>query len=532
MSEKYSKRKMEELLRQTSATLSDEADERIRGKLGIADAAASAKSVRAEDKEVVDFTGTTRRNEKRRTVMNFATVMALAAVVCAVLLTVWVHSLRKDPNTGEEGQVGTTVTVTPTKTEPTPVTISPTPTKPTPELKTVTMRDYCGQDYNTVIEKLLNLDMALQIRYIAESEYHEEYPVAGQVVRQIPSAGETLVEGQAVYLYYSIGRESIVIGDYTGMTSEQVRDAVENKLAIRIDWADSDVVEENHVIGTEPKAGESVPVGSTLTLILSQGSSMIASVPDVVGRREEDAKAILIAAKLNYEIVTAYSDAVPAGIVISQLPDSTIPMVERGAVIRLTVSAGPQPADLSVTPTPTVGPQEVRLNGENFPDDNFRQYIADMFDTNENGALDENEIAGVKTLRIGVNGGSIYCREIRDLKGLEYFTELEELHFSGNGVTELDVSSNTKLRRLTCSYNQLSSLDLSNNTLLENLDCSHNKIKELDLHNNPELFQLYAGNNSITSIDLTDCPLLKHLQLDRGVEVKGAGTEVSYEQAE
>ena len=462
MSEKYSKRKMEELLRQTSATLSGEADERIRGKLGIADAAASAKSVRAEDKEVVDFTDTARRNGKRRAVMNFATVMALAAVVCAVLLTVWVHSLRKDPgsDSGEEGQVGTTVTVTPTKTEPT-VTVSPTPTEPTPT------------------------DV-----------------------------------------------QSIVIGDYTGMTSEQVRDAVENKLAIRIDWADSDVVEENHVIGTEPKAGEPVPVGSTLTLILSQGSSMIASVPDVIGRREEDAKAILIAAKLNYEIVTAYSDAVPAGIVISQLPDSTIPMVERGAVVRLTVSAGPQPADLSVTPTPTVGPQEVRLNGENFPDDNFRQYIADMFDTNENGALDENEIAGVKTLRIGVNGGSIYCREIRDLKGLEYFTELEELHFSGNGVTELDVSSNTKLRRLTCSYNQLSSLDLSNNTLLENLDCSHNKIKELDLHNNPELFQLYAGNNSITSIDLTDCPLLKHLQLDRGVEVKGAGTEVSYEQAE
>lgn len=460
MSEKYSKRKMEELLRQTSATLSGEADERIRGKLGIADAAASAKSVRAEDKEVVDFTDTARRNGKRRAVMNFATVMALAAVVCAVLLTVWVHSLRKDPgsDSGEEGQVGTTVTVSPTPTEPT-VTVSPTPTEPTPT------------------------DV-----------------------------------------------QSIVIGDYTGMTSEQVRDAVENKLAIRIDWADSDVVEENHVIETEPKAGESVPVGSTLTLILSQGSSMIASVPDVVGRREEDAKAILIAAKLNYEIVTTYSDTVPAGMVISQSPDSTIGMVEKGTMIEIIVSLGTEP---EVTPTPAIGLDEILIDEKNFPDTVFRETVAENWDTNQNGALDAAEISACTHIIIRSYDG----KELRSLEGIGFFTELESLSCYKSDITGLDLSRNLKLYNLDCndsrltkldlsantnltvinvSGNELTELDLSSNVKIRRLDCSNNKINSLNLSGNTELTELYCSSNPLNGLDVSNCKKLTRLECFEG----------------
>ena len=49
---------------------------------------------------------------------------------------------------------------------------------------------------------------------------------------------------------------------------------------LRIDWAMSDVVEENHVIDTEPTAGESLAAGSTLTVILSQGNSKVTSVSE------------------------------------------------------------------------------------------------------------------------------------------------------------------------------------------------------------------------------------------------------------
>ena len=109
---------------------------------------------------------------------------------------------------------------------------------------------------------------------------------------------------------------------------------------LRIDWAMSDVVEENHVIDTEPTAGESLAAGSTLTVILSQGNSKVTSVPDVVGKTEDDAEAILIASGLNYITETAYSDTVPAGIVMEQSPDTTLGKMEKGSVVKLVISIG------------------------------------------------------------------------------------------------------------------------------------------------------------------------------------------------
>ena len=92
--------------------------------------------------------------------------------------------------------------------------------------------------------------------------------------------------------------------------------------------------------------------------------------------------------------------------------------------------------------------------------------------------------------------------ELTDLSGSEWFTGLEDLGCTGNYLTELDVSKNTKLQNLYCYKNQLRSLDLSQNTALEELYCHENQLGLLDLSHNTALIELYCYNNQLRSLDL------------------------------
>ena len=84
--------------------------------------------------------------------------------------------------------------------------------------------------------------------------------------------------------------------------------------------------------------------------------------------------------------------------------------------------------------------------------------------------------------------------ELTDLSGIEWFTGLEDLGCTGNYLTELDVSKNTKLQNLYCYKNQLRSLDLSQNTALEELYCHENQLGLLDLSHNTALTADRAGH--------------------------------------
>ena len=125
-------------------------------------------------------------------------------------------------------------------------------------------------------------------------------------------------------------------------------------------------------------------------------------------------------------------------------------------------------------------PQSVEINDKNFPDGNFRRYVKDNLDKNNDGFLSPQEIA--KVTKINVSGSNI-----SDLTGIEHFTALTYLNCSENQLRSLDVSKNTALGSLYCSGNRLTSLDLSQNTNLKSLYCSENQLTSLDLLQNTNL---------------------------------------------
>jgi len=141
-------------------------------------------------------------------------------------------------------------------------------------------------------------------------------------------------------------------------------------------------------------------------------------------------------------------------------------------------------------------PDGIAIDRAHFPDDTFRSYVADNFDTDQNRFLNDDEIAAVTGIVVDSQG-------IADLTGIEYFTALTYLNCAYNQLTELDVSANTALINLYCHNNQLTGLDLSNNILLQNMTCSDNQLTSLNVSANTALTYISCSSNHLTSLDLS-----------------------------
>lgn len=148
----------------------------------------------------------------------------------------------------------------------------------------------------------------------------------------------------------------------------------------------------------------------------------------------------------------------------------------------------------------------IQINETTFPDENFRNFVLETFDTDNDKALSASEIEAVT---------EIDCsnKSISSLEGIRYFTALKKLNCSGNDVrkidvtflnlTSLNVSKCTSLINLYCNNNKLTSLNLTDCTHLYELYCYNNKLTSLDLTGCTQLYMLYCYNNNLTSLDLT-----------------------------
>ena len=146
----------------------------------------------------------------------------------------------------------------------------------------------------------------------------------------------------------------------------------------------------------------------------------------------------------------------------------------------------------------------IAINPTNFPDVNFRSFVAEKYDTDGDEYLSNTEIAAVTEL-------NCYNRGISDLTGIGHFTALTKLSCNENQLTSLDVSKNSALTYLSCYGNQLTVLDVSKNTSLTKLFCDSNQLTSLDVSKNTALNILWCNDNQLTSLDVSCNTALEHL---------------------
>ena len=147
---------------------------------------------------------------------------------------------------------------------------------------------------------------------------------------------------------------------------------------------------------------------------------------------------------------------------------------------------------------------DVQINSANFPDEKFREFVK-QYDKDNSGTLTGTELAAVTSMNVKDKG-------IKDLKGIEYFSELTYLVCGKNSLTSLDVSLNKALTELYCYENSLTSLDVSKNKKLKILSCYLNTgLTSLDVSKNTALEKLYCRGNNLTSLDVSKNTALTYL---------------------
>ena len=150
------------------------------------------------------------------------------------------------------------------------------------------------------------------------------------------------------------------------------------------------------------------------------------------------------------------------------------------------------------------GTGDIGVDEIHFPDELFREYVAENADTDGDGLLSAEEIADVHGIHVRFHG-------IQDLTGIEHFTALAYLDCSANSLTSLDVSKNAALQSLDCYSNQLTELDVSKNTALSELNCGDNQLTALDVSGNGALVYLNCGSNRLTELDVSKNAALQEL---------------------
>ena len=146
----------------------------------------------------------------------------------------------------------------------------------------------------------------------------------------------------------------------------------------------------------------------------------------------------------------------------------------------------------------------VAIDNTNFPDANFRSFVASSFDEDNDNYLSDTEINAVENINCAKKG-------ISDLTGISHFTALKSLKCFNNQLTALDVSKNTALTSLDCDYNQLTALDVSKNVALTKLHCWGNSLTKLDVSKNTALTSLDCGANQLTTLDVSKNTALTYL---------------------
>ena len=138
----------------------------------------------------------------------------------------------------------------------------------------------------------------------------------------------------------------------------------------------------------------------------------------------------------------------------------------------------------------------VTIDETTFPDENFRQFILDYIDIDDDGILSCDEIDSVGVIRCPGLG-------ISDLSGIDIFYNLSELYCGYNNLTSLDVSGCHSLIWLECYNNKLTLLDVSGCPDLGLLDCDYNELSTIDISVCSKLVSLNCENNNLTSLDVS-----------------------------
>jgi eukaryotic-like serine/threonine-protein kinase len=203
--------------------------------------------------------------------------------------------------------------------------------------RVVTVPAVVGLPFEDAARRLA--DSGLQAS-LGESRLSGEAPKS-TVLSQNPTAGSRVQRGERISLDVSAGQVRATIPVLAGKTRDEAEAALRTA-GLQV----GQITEEQSdhargiVLSSQPRAGQVVPSGTGVDLVLSSGPGEL-TLPDVVGRELEDARSIL--EQLGLKVADVRYDStstVRPGQVLDQTPAAGT-QVASGATITLRVSGKP-----------------------------------------------------------------------------------------------------------------------------------------------------------------------------------------------
>ena len=180
-----------------------------------------------------------------------------------------------------------------------------------------------------------------------EFVYDDSFEI-GQICYQSHKPGEKVEKGTIIYIKVSKGTP-LEMYNLANQNQDVAKAFLDNKgIAYLVQMENDDNVEKDHVIRTEPAAGEELKEGDTVTIFVSMGPEMKeAKVPSVTSQTLETAKTILNmqGVKIDIQVKEENDDTVPKNGIIRTEPAAGETM-KTGDTVIIYISLGPKTAKM------------------------------------------------------------------------------------------------------------------------------------------------------------------------------------------
>ena len=201
----------------------------------------------------------------------------------------------------------------------------------------VAMPNVVGLSKEEAQKEIENVKLKFEIE---KEEYNKDVP-EGFIISQDPTYMEKfnkVKQGSTVKVVVSKGEEKTTVPKVVGMEKDKAVKALEDaKLKVEIVEESSKKVQEGYVISQETSPDTDAFAGDTVKIHVSTGVEK-ATVTDVIGKSQADAKKALEAQGFVVAVTTSEDSSKENGIVLKQSLDSG-KTVEKGSTVTITVNS-------------------------------------------------------------------------------------------------------------------------------------------------------------------------------------------------
>lgn len=279
-------------------------------------------------------------------------LIIVLAIVVAIIIAIGIFSLIA--KTSGLFKIGSNATTTVTTTERT------TTTRTAYEVATVP--DVVNLTEEAAKEKIEAEGLKCQVTYEESDSYQ-----MGRVIRQNIEKGREVEAGTIVGITVNSGPVKKSVPDVTGDSQTVATKTLRNipfKVSVKEEYDDK--VASGYVISQKPSSGSKLAKNSTVTIVVSKGSSKV-KVPSLTNYTQSEAKKQLENMDLKLGTVTKeYSDKIKKGYVMGQ-GIAAKKEVTKGTAVSIVISLGPKTTKMPTTEATTAATTEATT--EELPDE-------------------------------------------------------------------------------------------------------------------------------------------------------------------